>query len=113
MKTDELNGDKINILLDTHEPLIRINTYKLKFKSKPWIILGLQKSISVKNKLLKNLINEKEPILKEVFHTNYKNIETYSPSLWRKVNSLILTNILKEIGILLRTYRKESKPLFL
>ena len=81
LKTDELNGDKINILLDTHEPLIRINTYKLKFKSKPWIILGLQKSISVKNKLLKNLINEKEPILKEVFHTNYKNIETYSPSL--------------------------------
>ena len=31
----------------------RINKYKLKFKSKPWITLGLQKSISAKNKYLK------------------------------------------------------------
>ena len=39
------------MLLDTFAPLKRINKYKLKFKSKPWITLGLQKSISVKNKL--------------------------------------------------------------
>ena len=44
----------------------------MKYKSKPWITLGLQKSISVKNKLLKNFINTKDPILKEEFHTNYK-----------------------------------------
>ena len=53
----------------------------MKCKSKLWISLGLQKSISVKNKLLKNFINKKDPILKEEFHTNYKNIETYSPPL--------------------------------
>ena len=61
LKTDELNADnstrmyldKINMLLDTYAPLKRINKYKIKFKSKPWITLGLQKSISVKNKLLK------------------------------------------------------------
>ena len=47
-------------------------------KSKPWITLGLQKSISVKNKLLTNFINKKGPILKEELHTNYKNIEIYS-----------------------------------
>ena len=47
------------MLLDTHAPLKRINKYKLKFKSKPWISLGLQKSISVKNKLLTNLINKR------------------------------------------------------
>ena len=40
--------DKINKLLDTYAPLKRINKYKLKFKSKPWITLGLQKSISLK-----------------------------------------------------------------
>ena len=61
LKTDELNVnadnstrmylDKINMLLDTYAPLKRINKYKMKFKSKPWITLGLQKSISVKNKL--------------------------------------------------------------
>ena len=33
--------DKINMLLDTYVPLKRINKYKLKFKSKPWITLGL------------------------------------------------------------------------
>ena len=54
MKIDELNVgnlDKINMLLDTYATLKRINKYELKFKSKPWITLGLQKSISIKNKL--------------------------------------------------------------
>ena len=44
----------------------------MKFKSKSWITLGLQKSISVKNKLLINFINKKDPILQEEFHINYK-----------------------------------------
>ena len=60
LKIDELNIDnstqtyleKINILLDTYAPLKRIDKYKLRFKSKPWITLGLQKSISLKSKLL-------------------------------------------------------------
>ena len=89
LKIDELNADKstkkfldkINMLLDTYAPLKRVKKYKLKFKSKPWITLGLQKSISVKNKLLTNFINKKDPILKEECHTNYKNIEIYSPPL--------------------------------
>ena len=80
MKIEELNADnstkiyleKINMLLDTYAPLKRINKYKLKFKSKPWITLGLQKSISVKNKLLTNYINKRDPILKQEFHTKYK-----------------------------------------
>ena len=53
LKINELNADnstkiyldKINMLLDTYAPLKRINKYKLKFKSKPWITSGLQKSI--------------------------------------------------------------------
>ena len=85
LKMDELNADNstnkylntINMLFDTYEPL----KYKLKFSSNPWITLGLQKSISSKNELLVNFINEKDPILKEGFVSNYKNIEIYSPSL--------------------------------
>ena len=69
------------MLLDTYAPLKRVNKYKIKFKSKPWITLGLQKSISVKNKLLENFINKKDPILKENFRLTTKNIETYSPPL--------------------------------
>ena len=80
LKIDQLNADnstrmyldKINMLLDTYAPLKRINKYKMKFKSKPWTTLDLQKSISVKNKLLKNFISKKDPVLKEEFHTNYK-----------------------------------------
>ena len=89
MKIDGLNVDnstkiyldKINMLLDTYAPLKRINKYKLKFKSKPWTTLGLQKSISVKNKLLTNFINKKDPALKEEFHANTKYIEIYSVPL--------------------------------
>ena len=52
------------MLLDTYEPLKKIDKHKSKFKSKPWIILGLQKSIFVKNKLLTKFINKKDPVLK-------------------------------------------------
>ena len=73
--------DKINMLLCTLKR--RIDKCKLKLKFKPWITLGLQKSISVKNKLLANFINKNDPVLKEElsFPLNTKNIEIYSPLL--------------------------------
>ena len=64
--------------------LKKINKYKLKFKSKPWITLGLQKSIFVKNKLLTNFINKKDPVLKEEFHTNYKKYRNLLSTLMKK-----------------------------
>ena len=74
--------DKINILLDTYAPLKRVKKYKLKFKSKPWITLGLQKSISMKNKLLTNFINKKDPILKyRYFEKNWKILRTHGKKL--------------------------------
>ena len=53
-KIDEPNADnstkiyldKFNMLFDTYAALKRINKYKLNITSKPWITLGLQKSIS-------------------------------------------------------------------
>ena len=72
------------MLLDTYAPLKKINKYKLKFKSKPWITLGLQKSISMKNKLLTNFINKKDPILKEEFHTNHKKYRNILSTLMKK-----------------------------
>ena len=92
LKIDEKNVDnstkmyldRINMLLDTYAPLKRINKYKLKFKSKPWITLGLEKSISAKNKLLKNFINKKDPVLKEEFHTKYKIYRNLLSTLMKK-----------------------------
>ena len=72
------------MLLDTYEPLKRVNTYKMKFKSKPWITLGLQKSISVKNKLVKNFINKKDPKLKGEFHANCKKYRNLLSTLMKK-----------------------------
>ena len=92
LKIDELNVDnstkiyldKINMLIDTYASLKRINKYKLKFKPKPWITLGLQKSISVKNKLLTNFMNKKDPALKEEFHIKYKNYRNLLSTLIKK-----------------------------
>ena len=72
------------MLLDTYAPLKKNNKYKLKFKPKPWTTLDLQQSISAKNKLLKNFINKKDPILKEDFHTNYKKYRNLFPTLIKK-----------------------------
>ena len=71
------------MLLDTYAPLKRINKYKMKFKFRLRIALGLQKSISEKHKLLKNFIN-KDPILKEKFHTNYKKYRNLLSTLMKK-----------------------------
>ena len=72
------------MLLDTYAPLKRGNKYKMKFKSKPWITLGSQKSISVKNKFLKNVIHKKDPILKEEFHNSYKKYRNLLSNLMKK-----------------------------
>ena len=72
------------MLLDTYAPIKRVEKFKLEFKSKPWITLGLQKSISVKNKLLIKFINKKDSILKEECHTNYKKYRNLLPTLMKK-----------------------------
>ena len=76
--------DKINMLLDTYGPLKSVKKYKLKFKSKPSITLDLQKSMSMKIKLLTNFINKKDPILKEECHTNYKKYRHLLSALMKK-----------------------------
>ena len=74
------------MLLETHAPRKRVKKYQLKFKSKPWITFGLQKSIFVKNKLLTNFINKKDPILKEECHTNYKKYRNLLSTFMKKSN---------------------------
>ena len=58
--------------MDVHAPLRKVNKYKLKFKAKPWITPALQKSISIKNNLLKKFINAKDPQVKDSYHKEYK-----------------------------------------
>ena len=44
----------------------------LKFKAKPWITFGIQKSISIKRKLLNKFISKKDLQVKAKFHEKYK-----------------------------------------
>ena len=76
--------EKINILLDTYAPLKIVVKYKLRFKYKPRITLGLQKLISIKNKLLTKFINTKHPILKEQTYIEYKSYRNLLSALMKK-----------------------------
>ena len=101
LKLDEQNVNystesflnKINSLLSNYAPLKKINKYKLKFRSKPWITTGLQKSISVKNKFLTNFIKKKDPAKKQNFTETY-----YQPTM--NLKKIITRNTLSQIGIM-------------
>ena len=62
----------MNSLLNKYARFKRISKYKLKFKTKPWITLCIQKSVFIKNKLLKKFINKKVPQIKAECHEKYK-----------------------------------------
>ena len=79
----------MNPILDEHAPLKRVNKYKSKFKSKPWITPAIQKPISVKNNLLKIFISSKDP--------QYKDYRNMLSALPRRAKQIIITNILKLI----------------
>ena len=59
--------------MDVHAPLKKVNKFKLKFKTEPWITPALQKSISIKNNLLKEIIFAKDPQVTERYHKEYKD----------------------------------------
>ena len=101
------------MLLDTYAPLKRVKKYKLKFKSKSWITLGLQKSTSLKNKLVTNFINKKYPTLKEECHTNYKKYRNLLSTLMKKSKQAYYDRFLKKNGKILRRHGKELNPSFL
>ena len=63
---------KFSLIFDKYLPLKKLTKQKLKFKTNPWITSGLQKSISIKHKLLTKFIKLKEPTLKNEARTKYK-----------------------------------------
>ena len=83
----------MNSIPDEHAPLKRIDKYKLKFKSKPWITPTIQKSISVENNQLKRFlnlsINSKDRQTKEIFHEQYKDYRNTLSTLLKEQNKLL------------------------
>ena len=79
--------NNINSILDVHAPLKKVNKYKLKFKTKPWITPALQKSISIKNKLLKKFITAKDPQIKERCHKEYKDYRNMLSTIFKQTKT--------------------------
>ena len=48
--------DSVNDLFKIHGPSKKVKKYKLKFREKPWISSGIQKSVSMKNSIFKKYI---------------------------------------------------------
>ena len=89
-KTNDVNHslqnffDSVNDWLKIHAPYKKVIKYKLKFREKPWISSGIQKSISIKNSIFKKYINKKDPHIKEQLHQKYKNYRNIIATLMKK-----------------------------
>ena len=74
----------MNLILGSNAPFERVNKYKLRFKTKPWITPSLQKLISVKNSLLNKFIKFKDPKAKKHRHIKYKTYRNILSTLMKK-----------------------------
>ena len=74
----------MNLILGSNAPFERVNKYKLRFKTKPWITASLQKLISVKNSLLNKFIKFKDPKAKKHRHIKYKTYRNILSTLMKK-----------------------------
>ena len=61
------------------------------FKAKPWIKFDIQKSVSVKNKLLKKFINKKDPQIKAECHEKYKKYRNLLSTLLKESKQIYYT----------------------
>ena len=65
-----------NKTLDRHAPIKKSTKKEEKIKSKPWITKGIKKSVSIRDKLYKETIKEKNvltKVLKHEFFKKYRN----------------------------------------
>ena len=83
---------KFNSILDLCAPLKNISKQKLKFRNNPWITLGLQKSISIKNHLLAKYITLKDVTLKNEAQIKSKQYKTLLSTLMQESKKSYFTN---------------------
>ena len=96
-------------MLKIHAPYKKVKKYKLKFKEKPWISSGIQKSISIKNSIFKKYINKKCPHIKQELHQKYKNYRNIIATLMEKSKQNFFAKSHKVAG---KIYLKLSKITF-
>ena len=83
---------KFNSILDLYAPLKKISKQKLKFRNKPWITLGLKKSISIKNHLLTKYIKLKDVTFKNEAQIKNKQYRYLLSTLMKESQKSYFTN---------------------
>ena len=83
---------KFNSILDLYASLRKISKQKLKFRNKPWITLGLQKSISITSHLLTKHIKLKDVTLKHETQIKYKQYGNLLSTSMKESKKSYLTN---------------------
>ena len=81
----------MNDLLKIYAPYKKVKQYKIKFKEKPWISSGIEKSISIKISVFKKYINKKDPHIKEELHQKYKDYRNIIAALMKKSKQISFT----------------------
>ena len=76
--------ESIDELLDNHAPYTRLSKQKQKFKTKPWIIPGLQIAIKKKNTIFCKFIHAKNKTIKESLHEQYKEYRNLISTLLKQ-----------------------------
>ena len=86
---------KFNSILDLYAPLKKISKKKkkkkkkLKFRTKPWINLGLQKLISITNYLVIKYIKLKDVTLKNEAQIKYKQYRNLLSTLMKESKKIL------------------------
>ena len=87
---------RINAILDKHAPLRKVTKKKLRFRSKPWITLGLQKSIFIKNSLFVKFIKSNDINQRNEMHIKYKQYRNLISTLLKRSKCLYFTKFFND-----------------
>ena len=67
----------MNILINSHAPLKKLNKKQRRFQQKPWITKGIQNAIEKKNRLFKNILHQEYKTYKNILSTLLKQSKKY------------------------------------
>ena len=88
---------RINAVLDSRAPLRKVTKTKLRFRSKLWITLGLQKSIFIKNNLFAKFIKSNDVNQTNEIHIKYRQYRNLKSTLLKKSKHSYFTKFLMTI----------------
>ena len=88
----------------------KVNHYKLRSK-KLWMTSGIQKSIYIKNKLLRKFVNKKDPKIKVVFHEHYEMYRNLLSTLMKQSNQMYYTKYFENNWNNIKNTRKRIKTI--